>query len=362
MFDDLIRKYLESDSNRKFTIKDKIFFFKELAYLVEGWIVITDSITLIKENTDSASIKKICEDVYSSLKKWEPFSRAISKLNKYFNEWDANIIKSWETSWELVKVLKYLASEYEFLYDIRNRYVWAMIYPSLVFSVSIIALYIVFTMILPWILELVADFETASIPASTQLLINITDFLIENNVLILIGIFLSLLAFSIFLGIQEWKKWFDKQVFKFPFFWKLTKYYYLIKFLRYKKLLLASWMNYVDIFKSLKKLFNNTQYTDLIDEILVNIKKWENILDPVKSYKNIIPADVFVLLKSWQESANMDSAIENAIWLYQEDFDKQLDWLSKVIEPILVIFVWWIVAFIALSVFWIVWSLLDVAV
>ncbi len=361
MFDNLIRKFLEHEWKWKFTTKEKIFFFKELSYLVEWWIVITDAIKLIQENTNNNSIKSICENIYESLNKWEAFSRAISRLPKYFNDGDVNIIRSWEGSWELVKVLKYLANEYEFIYDIRNKYVWAMVYPWLIFSVSLIAIYIVFTVILPWILEIVDDFDGIDMPFTTQLLMDITNFFINYNLLILISLFLSILAFSIFLWLNEWKRWFDKNIFKIPFFWWLTKYYYLIKFLRYKKLLISAWMNYVEIFAALRKIFNNSQYTDMIEEVLDSLNKWEDMLKPMNWYKNIIPADVIVLLKSWQESANLDNAIQNAIWLYQEEFNQRLGNLSKVIEPILVVLVGWIVAFIALSVFGVIWAVLDSA-
>jgi type II secretory pathway component PulF len=45
--------------------------------------------------------------------------------------------------------------------------------------------------------------------------------------------------------------------------------------------------------------------------------------------------------------------------MYADEFDKMLEWLSKVIEPILVVFIWWIIAMVAMSVFWVIGSLLD---
>lgn len=359
MFDNIIKKFIENKWKNRFNIKDKIFFFRELAYLINWWIVITDSILMIKENSENIAIKNLCWEIYSSLKKWEQFSRTISRLPKYFNDGDANIIRSWEGSGELVRVLKYLANEYDFLYDIKNKYIWAMIYPALIFFVSLIAVYIIFTVVLPWILVIVHDFDDLELPFATKALINITDFFVQNNISIIIVLIMSILAFSIFLWIQEWKRWFDKQIFKIPIFGNFTRKYLLVKYLRYNKLLISSGMSYKELYSSLKRLFNNYQYISMINDIQKNINIWQDVLEPLKNYRNIIPADVFVLLKSWQESANMIEAIDNAIELYQEEFNKDLNNLSKIIEPILVVFVWWIVAFIALSVFWIVWSILD---
>ncbi|MBP6256766.1 type II secretion system F family protein [Patescibacteria group bacterium] len=49
----------------------------------------------------------------------------------------------------MTKVLKYLAEEYEFLAKIKGKYIGAMIYPSLLFSVAILAVFLLFTNILP---------------------------------------------------------------------------------------------------------------------------------------------------------------------------------------------------------------------
>jgi type II secretory pathway component PulF len=49
----------------------------------------------------------------------------------------------------MTHVLKYLAEEYEFMAKIKSKYISAMIYPSLLFSVAILAVFLLFTRILP---------------------------------------------------------------------------------------------------------------------------------------------------------------------------------------------------------------------
>jgi type II secretory pathway component PulF len=44
--------------------------------------------------------------------------------------------------------------------------------------------------------------------------------------------------------------------------------------------------------------------------------------------------------------------------MYEDEFQKSLDGLSKLLEPILIVFVWWIIAMIAVSVFWVIGNLL----
>ena len=73
---------------------------------------------------------------------------------------------------------------------------------------------------------------------------------------------------------------------------------------------------------------------------------------PSKAHnKVIIPSDVVELLKVWEETANIPKATNNAIVLYEQEFNKIVDNLSKIIEPILIILIWWLVGIVALAIF-----------
>ena len=90
----------------RFSLKDKIFFLKELSYLLNGWVSIPVALETIKNNTEKQPVKYVCDEIYKLIKRWETFSRALTALDGYFSEWDAKIIASGEAIWELPKVLK----------------------------------------------------------------------------------------------------------------------------------------------------------------------------------------------------------------------------------------------------------------
>lgn len=358
-FDKILFNLMEAKDLSNFSIKDKIFFLREIWYLVEGWVSILEAVKIVWENSSSFAIKKICDDVYGYLKKWETFSRAISRMPKYFNDADVWIIKSWENSWELVRVLQYLATEYEYLYDIRSKYLWAMVYPALLFVVSIVAIWIIVTKVLPAIFEIVKQFDNAQLPFATKALMAVSNFFAHNTLYILFILLVLGFWLGIIFSLPEWKRWADKTIFELPLVWRIIKYYHLVRFLRFMKLLIYSGMTYNEVFVSLKKITNNSVYQDMIDDMLVAVKKWLPVSSAMSQYKNIIPVDVVVLLKVWEETAAMWKSLDNAIWLYESEFKKMIDNLSKIIEPIMIIFVGWVVGFIAISVFGIIWTILD---
>jgi len=361
--DAIVDKYVDKFFRERelwyFSIKEKIFLYRELAYLIEWWVAIADAVLVIKWWTDKWAIKKICEVMYAALNEGETLSHSMSQLPSYFNDWDVNIIKSGEESGEMTKVLKYLAEEYEFLNKIRSKYIGAMIYPALLFSISILAVFLLFTQILPWIFDMIEWFPGVKIPAMTAVLIKITDVMSNNvgSIVVRVSI-LGLLWFIIFSS-EEWQRFKDNYIFHMPLVGKLTQYYSLIKFMRYMRLLMEAGMNFLEVFIFLRDIMGNLAYKTMIDDIISGINRGETVSSVFEQYTDLMSRDVVALLKVWEETASFESALSNAIAMYEDEFNKMLDGLSKVIEPVLVVFIGWIIAMVAMSVFGVIGSLLD---
>ncbi len=359
MVDKYVDKFLRERELWYFSIKEKVFLYRELAYLIEWWVAIADAVLVVKWGTDKWAIKKICEVMYDALNEWETLSYSMTQLPSYFNDGDVNIVKSGEESGEMTKVLKYLAEEYEFLNKIRSKYIGAMIYPTLLFSVAILAVFLLFTQILPGIFDMIEWFPWVKIPAMTQFLITVTDVLSNNVSSIVVWVCILWLLWFIIFSSEEGQRFKDNYIFQLPLVGKLTKYYSLIKFMRYMRLLMEAWMNFLEVFIFLRDIMSNLSYKTMIDDIITGINKGETIWSVFENYTDLISRDVVALLKVGEETASFESALSNAIAMYEDEFNKMLDGLSKIIEPVLIVFIGWIIAMVAMSVFWVIWSLLD---
>ena len=150
---------------------------------------------------------------------------------------------------------------------------------------------------------------------------------------------------------EEGKTWYDSKVLKVPLIGRIIRLYSIVKFLRYFNLLMDSWLSIINVFTHIKGIMNNSLYKNMCDDIIVALNKWESMIPPMKDYEEIIPSDVVVLLKVWEDTANLSKAAKNSIKLYEQEFNKIIDNLSKVIEPILIIFIGGIIGIVALSIF-----------
>lgn len=358
--DKIIEYFLNASDKTAFLWKDKILFYKELVYMMKGGVSLMEAMKTIQRTSDNAAVKRVAKDISRYLDEGKELSYAISRLPEYFDEWDAAVIKTWETSGNLPDVLQSLAEEYAYLSDIKQKYVGAMIYPAALIVISIIAVIYLFGFVLPGIFDTLSG-SVSEMPAITMALKRFSDFIVNFWQEIVIFWFLLILLVITYSATEKGKKQMYRTLVNMPIVWSMTRSYYLIKWARYMKLMIGSGMDYVDTFRLLRDVLKIPLYQSMIEQVLNDISLWKSLYEPISQHSDIIPSNVAVLMRVWEETANLENAMQNVIDIYQEELDNSIKNFSKAIEPFILIFVWWIVLMIALGVFSLIFAVMDSA-
>lgn len=357
--DDSIVQFLQTRDKSAFWNSDKIFFFKELAYMLKWWVWLIQAIKTIRTWSTNFAIKEISDWINKYLSMWHSLSYALNRLPDYFDEWDFNVIKSWEKSWNLVLVLESLAEEYEYIWEIKNKYIWALIYPIILIVIALIAIIALFGFVLPSVFEIATSFSSSELPFTTRILKWFSDFLVNGWKAILWFFALVIIVWWLFFSTEKWKKTRFRMLLNIPLIWEMTKYYYLVRWCRYMRLMLISWMSYVETFKTLRDVLRIPAYQDMIERILAWLQRGDTIYSALRHEQELIPSNVAVLVRVWEETANLQNSIWNVLKMYQEELNNTINRLAKVIEPIMLVFIWALVAIIAAWVFGIIFQLME---
>lgn len=349
--DGMIVSTLQSMDKWRFWSKDKILFFKEISYLLNGGISLVNAMNIIGESSDNYALKEISRNVLSFIRRWKSFSYAINRLPDYFDQWDYTIVKAWEMSGNLPMILQSLATQYVYIRDMKNKYIGALIYPAILIVVAIVAVFALFLLVLPNIFSIAEGFQNLQLPWITRALQSISVFF-QTQWKTILWVTAGLAAVGgVYFSTEFGKKSWFSFLLNVPMIGKMTKYFYIVKFCRYTKLMMAAGMNYIQTFQLLRDILGIPAYTDMIDRVLLGLGKWETIYATLKNETELIPSDVSIMIKVGEETANVPNSLDNILKMYEEDLDTIITRSSKVIEPIMLIFVGWIVVVIALWIF-----------
>ncbi len=341
-----------------FSAKDKVLFYKELVYMLKGWLSILQAVEVIRKETTNNAVRNICWTLMHYLNEGKSFSYSIGRLTEYFDEWDSAIIKTWESTGNLDVVLHELADEYEYINQIRNKYISALIYPAFLIVGSIAAVLFLFSSVLPGILDMFSD-QMDKLPLITRVLKSISDFCVQYWKTILIILWVGCIVAWIYSTTEQGKKKFSWMMLNAPLIWGMTRTYYLIKWAKYMKLMIGSWLDYVQTFRLLREILGIPAYQDMIENVMAWLQIWKTIYASISTETSLIYPSVATMIKVWEETACLEDSMQNVINMYQDELDNQINAFSKMLEPIILIFMWVIVALVASWIFWVVFTVME---
>ncbi len=357
--DDMIVSTLQSMDRGSFWAKDKILFFKEVSYLLNGWVSLVDAMQIIGDSSDNYALKEISKNVSAFLRRGKSFSYALNRLPDYFDQGDYTIVKAGEMSGNLPMILQSLATEYVYVKDIKNKYVGALMYPAILIVVAIVAVLSLFILVLPNIFAIAEWFQNIKLPWITMALYNISMFFQLQWKVILVSLGWIWLLGWIFFSTDFGKKTWFNLLLNTPLIGKMTKYFYIVKFCRYTKLMMSAGMNYIQTFQLLRDILGIAAYENMIERILVGLGKGETIYSTLQYETDLIPSDVSVMIKVGEETANLSNSLDNVLKMYEDDLNTIISQSSKIIEPVMLIFVGGIVVVIALGIFGLILQIME---
>lgn len=354
----IIISIMSSVDKSSFSAKDKILFYKELVYMLHGGVSIMQAVDTIKKSTTNYALKAIVTSISFHLNEGKSFSYALSRLPEYFDESDSAIIKTGESTGNLDTVLQELANEYSYLNSIKNKYKSALTYPIILIIMSIGAVLFLFSSVLPGILEMFVG-EMDKLPLITRILKSTSDFFVTSWKTILVVLFTAIAVVWIYGTTDQGKKSLSKFMMSFPLVGKMTKTYYLIKWARYMKLMISSGLDYVQTFRLLRGVLAIPAYQEMIEKVMAGLQIGKTIYDTIKDETDLIYPNVAVMIRVGEETAHLEDSMGNIIAMYQEELDNSITQFSKILEPVILIFMWVIVALVASGIFWVVFSVME---
>lgn len=353
-FVDKINKALISMQSVK--TKEKVIFYRLLSTMTNAWMTLMKSVLVLEKQEKNPVFKNILWRFGEELKEWKNLSECLEMYPSSFSEAEVWIIKSWEKTGQLNKSLMDLSVQIEKVESLTWKIKSAMMYPMFIILVVVWVIVVMMTMVVPKLLEIFED--KASLPASTQLLMTISD-LFRNYWLIFILLLIAAYIFLIFWKkTPDWRYMFDNFLLKIPVFWEINRKLALSKFSRVFSWLVASWVSIVESLKITAEAMWNEVYKQRIlllsEDIAVWIRMWESL-----DWDKLFPEMMIQMIQVWEQTAKLDQTILKVADFYDEEVDNTIRVLNKLLEPFIIVTLAVIVWFIAISIMQPIMNLAD---
>lgn len=335
-------------SMQKVKTKDKVVFYRLLSTMTNAWMSLVKSISILEKQEKNETFKRMLAWFCEDLRWWKNLSVCMLDYPSSFTEAEIWIIKSWEKTWQLNSSLKDLADQLEKINWINWKIVSAMIYPAVILMVVIWVIAVMMILVVPKLLAIFA-WNPEWLPASTQLLIAISDAFVNYWYIMLIVTIWFVVFIKVWSRTPDWHYMLDVFKLKVPVFWALNQKLILSKFARVFSWLVWSGVSIVESLKIVSDAVWNEVYKQRLlllgEDISWGIKMWES-LDGDK----LFPDMMVQMIQVWEQTAKLDSTVLKVADFYEEQVDNIVWSLNKLLEPFIIVTLAIIVWFIAIAI------------
>lgn len=329
-------------------LKEKMLFVKHLALMLHAGLILDEALEVLYEQA-RGKMRSILTRVLAHVRKGGSFSDALAAFPFTFGEFLINMIRVGETSGNLEVNLNNLSVKLRKDFELRSKIKSAMMYPIIVLAALGGVGVLLSVVVLPKLLTFFESLQV-DIPFVTRVFIAIARF-VTNQWYFSIILIAALIA--VCFGASRLKQtrvvihWL---IFSLPLFHRFSKTSNLANFCRSTSLLLKSGIAIDDSLAIMARAIPNVLYQRSITDILTSVNKGDKVSVALGQFERYYPPFVVKMVHVGELSGNLAETFEYLAEFYEDELDYLSKNLSVLIEPVMLLFIGILVAFMALAI------------
>ena len=196
------------------------------------------------------------------------------------------------------------------------------------------------------------------LPVATQILVAISNFVVNQWYVVLIALALMIWLFIQFRKTDTGRRWLDLFKLNVPIFKNLFLRLYNARFARTMQMLLSTRVALLDSMRMSGDATNNVVYEEQITMAQEKVQAGKPLSDALKDKKYMMPL-VPQMSSIGEESGKIDEMLGKAAQVYEDELDEQIAAISTMIEPILMVIMALLIGGIVLAVLFPIYSLVN---
>ncbi len=330
-------------------LDDLVIFSRMMATLVGSGIPLIQTLEILSAQMEKEKFRLGIKKVHSDVQSGSSLSESLMKHPKIFPTLFIQMVRAGEKSGSLEEILDRVASYFEKTSNLLKKVKSAMTYPAVV---SIMAFLITFGMLAFVIPKFATVFDGlgAKLPAPTQMLINLSNFLAQTWWIVLLSIWGAFMGLAQLLKIPSIRVKWDAALLRMPVFGPLLLKVAVSKFSRTLSTLVKSGVSIIPALEIVSKTAGNLRIEQMVLVVMTSVKKGESISGPLER-QNVFPSMVVRMIAIGEETGELEAMLGKVADFYDAQVDAAVDGLTSIIEPLIIAFLGIVIGGIVVALF-----------
>ena len=343
-FADLFRR----KSGRQVGGSEFLILNQQFNTLIKAGLPILKSLDLLATRASSPKLRPVISQIRDRVREGKSLSEAVAEAGVFSKVYSTAILAG-EKSGNLSGVLDYYIAYQRVSTGVRKKILATLVYPVLLISVAIIIVTYLVTGVIPKFALLYRDLNV-ELPGPTKLLIALT----VDYRFVVLGAALLMAASAV--GVFLWSRSeeggtaFDRFKFRLPVIGDTLLKFQVAQFSRTLSTLLTGGTPLVAGLQTASDAITSKLLRSTVSQATQMVREGESLHSALAS-KGVMPELALDMIEVGESSGALSPMLVSVAEFYEEEVNLRLTALVSLIEPILLIFMGLLVAFILISLY-----------
>jgi type IV pilus assembly protein PilC len=317
--------------------RDLVIFTRQFATMIDAGLPLVQCLDILAEQQPNKYFQGVLRSVKSDVEQGSTFADALRKHPRCYDDLYVNLVAAGEVGGILDTILNRLAVYLEKADALARKVKGAMIYPITVLVVAIAVVVLLLVKVIPVFQKMFIEFG-GTLPAPTQMVINVSEFLQAWIVYVLIAAFAVVMAFFQARRRSKVFRYRTDAIFlKMPLFGSLLRKVAVARFSRTLGTMISSGVPILDALDIVARTAGNMVVEEAITNTRSAIAEGKTIAEPLAESK-VFPSMVVQMVAVGEQTGAMDSMLAKIADFYDDEVDAAVSALTQLLEPLMMVF------------------------
>lgn len=330
--------------------KDIVVFTRLLSTMLNAGLPLIQSLNILSDQVENRSLARIILELKLDIEGGSTFNDALRKHPKVFSELYINMVTAAEASGTLDTILDRLALYVEQSRSLKKKISGAMIYPTVLFSISMMLLVIMLVFIVPSFASLFKSMGK-ELPLLTRVTVEASNFVLGSGGGIILAAVVTFALLLIQVRRTEKGRYItDKILLSLPVLGMLLRKTSIAQFTRTFGTLITSGVQILEALDITSRTTGNRVIERSVSEASSSILQGKPLSEPLMANKDIPPL-VSHLISVGETSGELDKMLGKIADYYENEVNMTVANLASLMEPFVILFIGGIISFFVVSMY-----------
>ena len=323
------------NKKKKIKPRDLSVFCRQFSSILKAGVSVINALEMLADQTENKTLREAVVEVQSNVEKGETLSKSMKAYPDAFPSLLISMIEAGESSGNLESAFERMAVQFEKDAKLQSMIKKAMTYPVILIIVAIGVVIAMMVYVIPSFVSMFDDMGS-DLPVYTQMLVNLSDFIIHYWYIAVLIIIAIVAAYKAYYKTDSGRHNIDRLKLKVPVFGKLKQKTACARFTRTLSTLVKSGMPMMDAIDIAAGTIDNVLYKDA----LLKAKNGVGLgfeLSGQLQVSGLFPPLVIHMTNIGEETGNLEEMLTNIANYYDEEIEATTQQISALMEPMIIL-------------------------